>query len=144
MFSRAHSLLRIIDFRILIYKRALALPLCIANSKLLSILLPYTSGFKVRFSFEFGTPVSYENMSQVEEICKASEITPTIRRRLFLLLLRLRGRCGLLDLSGDFPSVTNNVRTAQGGAAVAARRRHGVEVEDEVNLMDFDVIFAFS
>ena len=31
---------------------------------------------------------------------------------------------------GDFPSATNNVRPAQGGAAAAARRRHGLEVED--------------
>ena len=36
------------------------------------------------------------------------------------LLLRLRVGCGLLDMFGYFPSATNNVRPAQGGAAAAA------------------------
>jgi hypothetical protein len=42
--------------------------------------------------------------------------------RQFFLLLRLRDGCGLLDPFGDLPTVTNNVRPTQGGAAVAARR----------------------
>jgi hypothetical protein len=50
-------------------------------------------------------------------------------------------RCGLLDLFGDFPSGTNNVRPTQGG--VAAHRRHGLEVEDEGHLKDIVVIFVF-
>jgi hypothetical protein len=61
----------------------------------------------------------------------------------FFLLLRLWDGCGLLDPFGDFPSATNNVRLTRGGAAMAARRRHGLEVEDEVLLKDFVVIFIF-
>jgi hypothetical protein len=63
--------------------------------------------------------------------------------RQFFLLLRLRGGCGLLDPFGDFPSATNNVRPSQGGAAAAAHRRHGLEVEDEGLLKDLVVIFIF-
>jgi hypothetical protein len=44
---------------------------------------------------------------------------------------------------GDFPSATNNFRPALGGAAAAARRRHGLEVEDKGHLKDFAVIFVF-
>jgi hypothetical protein len=36
--------------------------------------------------------------------------------------------CGLLDPFGDFSSATNNFRPALGGAAAAARHRHGLEV----------------
>ena len=43
--------------------------------------------------------------------------------RRFILLLRHRDGCGLFDPFGDFPSATNNVRPAQGGAAAAARHR---------------------
>jgi hypothetical protein len=63
--------------------------------------------------------------------------------RQFFLLLHLRDGCGLLDLFDDFPSATNNVRPTQGVAAAAARRRHGLEVEDEVLLKDFIIIFVF-
>jgi hypothetical protein len=63
--------------------------------------------------------------------------------RQFFLLLRLRDGCGLLDQFGDFPSAINNVRPTKGGAAAAARRRHGLEVEDEGLLKDFVVIFVF-
>jgi hypothetical protein len=49
--------------------------------------------------------------------------------RQFFLLLRIRDRCGLLDMFGDFPSATNNVRPTQGGAAAAARRRHGLKLK---------------
>jgi hypothetical protein len=35
------------------------------------------------------------------------------------------------------------VRPIQGGAAAAARRRHGLEVEDEGLLKDLIVIFVF-
>jgi hypothetical protein len=61
----------------------------------------------------------------------------------FFLLLRLLDGCGLLDPFGHFPSTTNNVRLSQGGVAVAARHRHGLEVEDEGLLKDLVVIFAF-
>jgi hypothetical protein len=61
----------------------------------------------------------------------------------FFLLLRLRDGCGLLDPFGDFLSATNNVRLTQVGTAAAARRRYGLEVEDEGLLKDFVVIFAF-
>jgi hypothetical protein len=61
----------------------------------------------------------------------------------FFLLLRLRNGCGLDDPFGDFPSATNNIRPTQGGAAAAARRRHGLEVEDEGLLKDLIVIFVF-
>jgi hypothetical protein len=37
--------------------------------------------------------------------------------RQFFFLLRLWNGCGLLDLFGDFPSATNNVRPTQRGAA---------------------------
>jgi hypothetical protein len=38
---------------------------------------------------------------------------------------------------------TNNVRLTHGGAATVARRRHGLEVEDEGLLKDLVVIFIF-
>ena len=63
--------------------------------------------------------------------------------RRFILLLRLRDGCGLLDPFDDFPSATNNVKPALGGAAAAARRRHGLEIEDEGHLKDLIVIFVF-
>jgi hypothetical protein len=63
-------------------------------------------------------------------------------RQLFPLL-RLRDECGLHNPFGDFPSATNNVKPTQGGAAVAARRRYGLEVEDEGLLKDLVVIFIF-
>jgi hypothetical protein len=37
----------------------------------------------------------------------------------------------------------HGVAYAQGGAAAAARRRHGLEVEDEGYLKNFVVIFVF-
>jgi hypothetical protein len=58
-------------------------------------------------------------------------------------LLRLRDGCGLLDPFGDFPFATYNARPTQGGAAVVARRRHGLEVEDEGLLKDLVVILFF-
>jgi hypothetical protein len=63
--------------------------------------------------------------------------------RQFFLLLRLRDGCGILDPFGDFPSLVNNVRPTQGGAAAAARRRHGLEVEDKELFKDLVVIFVF-
>jgi hypothetical protein len=63
--------------------------------------------------------------------------------RQFILLLCLRDGCGILDPFGDFPSATNNVWPTQGGAAAAARRRHGLEVEDEELLKDFVLFFVF-
>jgi hypothetical protein len=63
--------------------------------------------------------------------------------RQFFLLLCLGDRCGFLDPFDDFPSATINVRPTQGGAAAAARRRHGLEVEDEGLLKDLVVIFVF-
>jgi len=56
--------------------------------------------------------------------------------RRFILLLRLWDRCGLFDPFDDFPSITNNVKPALGGAAAAARRRHGLEVKDEGHIKD--------
>ena len=58
-----------------------------------------------------------------------------------IFLLRLRDGCGLLDPFDDFPSASNNVRPALGGAAAAARRRHGWEVEDEGHLKDLGGFF---
>jgi hypothetical protein len=46
-------------------------------------------------------------------------------------------------MGADFPSTTNNVMPVLEGAAAAARRRHGLEVEDEGHLKNFDVIFIF-
>ena len=63
--------------------------------------------------------------------------------RRFIFLLRLRDGCGLLDPFGDFPSAINNVKPVLGGAAAAARRRHGLKVEDEGHLKNLVVIFIF-
>jgi hypothetical protein len=63
--------------------------------------------------------------------------------RQFFLLLRLWDGCGLFDPFGDFPSATNNISPTQGEAVAAARRRHGLEVEDEGLLKDLVVIFVF-
>ena len=52
----------------------------------------------------------------------------------------LRDGCCLFDPFGDFPSATNNVKPALGGVAAAARRRHGLEVEDEGHLKVLVVI----
>jgi hypothetical protein len=64
-----------------------------------------------------------------------------------LLHTRTRTRTGLHTLTlnpfGDFLSTTNNVRPTQGVAAAAARRRHGLEVEDEGLLKDLFLIFIF-
>jgi hypothetical protein len=69
-------------------------------------------------------------------------IVMEIHHQLFFLL-RLWDGCGLLDPFGNFSSATNNVRLTQGGAAAAAHRRHGLEVEDEGHLKNFIVIFIF-
>jgi hypothetical protein len=45
--------------------------------------------------------------------------------------------------SRDFPSASNNVKPTQGGAAVAARRRHVLEIEDDGHLKDLVVIYLF-
>jgi hypothetical protein len=60
--------------------------------------------------------------------------------RQFILFLQLRDGCGLFDPFDDFPSKTNNVRAAQGGAAAAGHCRHGLEVEDEGHLKNLVVI----
>jgi hypothetical protein len=74
--------------------------------------------------------------------CEDLRIVKEFHRQ-FFFLLHLRDGCGLLDPFGDFPSATNNIRPTQGGAAAAARRRHGLKVEDEGLLKDFIVIFVF-
>jgi hypothetical protein len=80
--------------------------------------------------------------SRISSGCGDLRIVKELHRQ-FFLLLRLRDGCGLLDPFGDFPSATNNVRPTQRGAAAAARRRHGLEVEDEGLLKDFVVFFVF-
>jgi hypothetical protein len=80
--------------------------------------------------------------SRISSGCGVLRIAKELHRRLFLRL-RLWDGCGLLDPFGDFPSATNNVRPALGGAAAVARRRHGLEVEDEGHLKDFIVIYVF-
>jgi hypothetical protein len=60
-----------------------------------------------------------------------------------LFLLHLQDGCGLLDPFGDFSSTTNNVRLTQGGAAVVARYRYVLDVEDEGFLKDLVVLFIF-
>jgi hypothetical protein len=62
--------------------------------------------------------------------CEDLQIVKELHRQ-FILLLHLWNRCGLLNRFGDFPSATNNVRPALGGAAAAARRQRGLEVQDE-------------
>jgi hypothetical protein len=79
--------------------------------------------------------------SRVSCGCGDLQIVKELHRRFFLL--RLRDGCGLLDPFGDFLFATNNVRPTQGGAAVAARHRHGLEVEDEGLLKNLVVIFIF-
>lgn len=80
--------------------------------------------------------------SRVSSGCGDLRIVKKLHRQ-FILFLRLRNGCGLFDPFGDFPSAINNVRLAQEGAAAAARRRHGLEVEDEGLLKDLVVIFVF-
>jgi hypothetical protein len=58
-----------------------------------------------------------------------------LHRKLFLLL-RLWDGCGLLDPFDDFPRATNNVMSSHARVAAAARRRHGLEVEDDGHLKD--------
>jgi hypothetical protein len=74
--------------------------------------------------------------------CGDLHIVKELHQR-FFLLPRLRDGCGLLDPFGDFPSATNNVRLTQEGAAAAAHRRHGLEVEDEGLLKDLVLILIF-
>jgi hypothetical protein len=80
--------------------------------------------------------------SRISSNCGYLQIVKELHRQ-FFLLLRLRDGCGLLDPFGDFPSATNNVRPTQEGAAAAAHRWHGLEVEDEGLLTNFVVIFVF-
>jgi hypothetical protein len=80
--------------------------------------------------------------SRISSGCGDLWIVKELHRQ-FFLLLRLRDGYSLLDLFGDFPSAINTVRPTQGGAAAAARRRHGLEVEDEGLLKDLIVIFIF-
>jgi hypothetical protein len=80
--------------------------------------------------------------SRMSSGCGDLRIIKELRRQLFLLLC-LQDGCGLLDPFNDFPSATNNVRPTQGEATAAARRRHGLEVEDEGLLKDLVVIFVF-
>jgi hypothetical protein len=81
--------------------------------------------------------------SRISSGCGDLQIVKELHRQFFLLLLLLRDGCGLLDPFGEFPSANNNVRPTQGGAAAAAHRRHGLEVEDEGLLKDLVVIFIF-
>jgi hypothetical protein len=46
----------------------------------------------------------------------------------------------MVFFTGDFLSATNNIRPAQGGAA-AARRQHGLKIEDKGFFKKFFVIF---
>jgi hypothetical protein len=80
--------------------------------------------------------------SRISSGCGDLQIVKELHRQ-FFLLIHLRDGCGLLDPFDDFPSAINNVRPTRGGAAVAARRRHGLEVEDEGLLKYFIVIFVF-
>ena len=69
-------------------------------------------------------------------------IVKGLYQRLFLFIC-LRDGCGLLDLFGNFPFATNNVRPSQGGAAAVTLHRHGLKVEDEGHLKHLVVIFVF-
>jgi hypothetical protein len=80
--------------------------------------------------------------SRTSSGCGDLQIVKELHRR-FIFLFCLRDEYGLLGPFGDFMSATNNVRLAMGDAAAVARRRHGVDVENEGNLKDFDVIFIF-
>jgi hypothetical protein len=79
--------------------------------------------------------------SMISSGCGDLRIVKELNRQFFLLRC-LRDGCGLLDLFGDFPSATN-VWPTQGGAAAAARRRHGLEVEDKGLLKNLVIIFVF-
>jgi hypothetical protein len=80
--------------------------------------------------------------SRISSGCGDLQIVKELHRQFFLLLC-LRDGFGLLDPFGDFLSATNNIRLSQGGAAAAAGRRHGLEVEDQELLKDLVVIFIF-
>jgi hypothetical protein len=79
---------------------------------------------------------------KISSSCGDLRIVRELHRQFFLLLLLWDG-CGLLDPFDDFPSATNNVRPTQGEAAAVARRRHGLEVEDERLFKDLVAIFIF-
>jgi hypothetical protein len=72
--------------------------------------------------------------SRISSGCGDLRIVKELHRQFFL---------GLLDPFGVLPSATKNVTPTQGGAAVAAHHRHGLEVEDEGLLKDIVVIFVF-
>jgi hypothetical protein len=80
--------------------------------------------------------------SMISSGCEDLRIVKELHRQ-FFLLRRLQDGCSLLDPFDDFPSATNNVGPTQGGASAAARRRRGLEVEDEGLLKDLIVIFVF-
>jgi hypothetical protein len=80
--------------------------------------------------------------SRTSSGCGDLRIVKELHRQ-FILLLCLWDGCGFLGPFGDFPFATNNVRPAMRGAAAVAHRRHGLEVEDEGHLKNFDVIFVF-
>jgi hypothetical protein len=80
--------------------------------------------------------------SRISSGCGDLRIVKELHQQ-FFPHLRLWDGCGLFYPFGDFPSATNNVRPTQGGAAAAARHRHGLEVEDEGLLKDLVVIFIF-
>ena len=61
-------------------------------------------------------------------------------RRRFILFLRLRDGCGLFDPFGDFPSATDNIKPALGGAAAAARHQHCLEVK---GISRISLLFSF-
>jgi hypothetical protein len=86
--------------------------------------------------------------SRISSGCGDLRIIKELHRQ-FFLLHHLRDGCGLLDLFGDFLPATSNVRPTQGGAAAAARHRHGLKVDDSLKvddeglLKDLVVIFIF-
>jgi hypothetical protein len=80
--------------------------------------------------------------STISSDCGNLRIVKKLRRQ-FFILLHLQDGCDLLNLFGDFSSATNNVRSTQRETAATARRRHGLEVEDEGLLKDLIVIFIF-
>jgi hypothetical protein len=86
--------------------------------------------------------VGVVSSSRISSGCGDLRIVKELHRQ-FFLHLHLRDGCGLLDPFGDFSSATNNIKSTQGGAAAATRRRHGLEIEDEGLLKNLIIIFVF-
>jgi hypothetical protein len=122
-------------FRVKVYMISAQVVVATPHANKVSRLQPHLGGNVERF-------VGVVSSSRILSGCWDLRIIKELHRQ-FFLLLRLRDGCGLLDPFVDFSSTTNNVRPTQGGVAVAACRRHDLEVEFEGLLKNLVVISIF-